>query len=119
MDFKPPPNEPGIYFGNGMTVVVLVDDILFFGPDGKKIDEVIKKLENKCFTLTREDINGNTFAFLGVELSKNKDQIVMSQKHLIKKALEATGLTDCNSRHTTCTIEPPGSDASGKPFSEK
>lgn len=98
LDFKPSPNEPRLYFGNCMTVVVFVDDTLFFGADGNKIDEVITKLEDKVFTLTREDINGNIFAFLGVELSENKDQIVMIQQHLIKKVLEATDLSDCNPR---------------------
>ena len=96
-----------------------MDDTLFFGKDGKKIDEVIKKLEDKGFTLTREDTQGNVFAFLGVELSKiNNNEIVLSQQHLIKKVLETMGMDQCNPRATPCIIDSLGTDADGYLFSE-
>ena len=87
LNFVPSPNQPGVYFGNGMVIVCFVDDTLFLGKDGKKIDEVIDKLKAIGFTLTREDTQGNIFAFLGVELSKiNNNEIVLSQQYLIKRS---------------------------------
>ena len=70
LNFVPSPNQPRVYFRNDMVIVYFVDDTLFFGKDGKKIDEVIKKLEEKGFTLTREDTKGNVFTFLRGELNK-------------------------------------------------
>ncbi len=37
-------NDPCLFFGNGMMVLVYVDDCIFFSKDVKAIDEVIKCL---------------------------------------------------------------------------
>ena len=116
---KPSKNEPGLHFGRGMVVVTCDDDTLFFGPNGNEIDKVIKELEEKGFSLTREDMSNDVFAFLGVEINKvGKQELMMSQTSLIEKVLLTTGLTNSNRADSPANIEPLGTDAEGKPFCE-
>ena len=111
--------EPGVFFGNGMTVVCWVDDCLFFGPNEDKIDEVIEGIEGKGFKLTKEDTKSDVFTFLGVELAKQDGKIVLSQENLIKKVLESTNMMDCNPKSTPCTKDTLGTNAEGAKFKEK
>jgi len=48
-------NDPCLFFGKGMMVLVYVDDCIFFGKDSKAIDNVIEQLQQK-FKLTVEDV---------------------------------------------------------------
>ena len=40
--FKPFPLDPCIFYGRGVVALIYVHDVIFFGPDQDKIDEVIK-----------------------------------------------------------------------------
>ena len=40
--FKPRPLGPCIFYGRGVISLIYFDDVIFFGPDQDKIDEVIK-----------------------------------------------------------------------------
>ena len=44
LGFKTSAVEPGVFFGHGMTVVCWVDDCLFFGPNQKQINFIIKEI---------------------------------------------------------------------------
>ena len=49
--------DPRIFYGIGTIATIYVDDVLFFGPDQDKIDEVIKELEDSGLSLTvKEDL---------------------------------------------------------------
>ena len=119
LGFEPSVNEPGVFTGHGIIVVCWVDDCLFFGPDKDKIDEVIQKLQDMGYTLTEEDSEKDVFTFLGVTINRYGEDIVLSQHNLIKKVLETTGYTDMNPRKTPATMDPLGTNANGKTFTEK
>ena len=55
LDFKPSTLDAGIYYGHGMILITYVDDALFFGPDLKKIEQIICELEGIGYGLTREE----------------------------------------------------------------
>ena len=42
LEFEPSDLEKAIYYGQGMIIITYVDDCLFFGPDIKDIQRVIK-----------------------------------------------------------------------------
>ena len=76
-----------------MIILLYVDDILLFGPDQGKIDQVIKDLQEKL-ELTIEDEGMDVFNFLGVEIAKHKNgRIELLQSGLIKKILRTLGVT--------------------------
>ena len=63
--------EPCLFFGRGMIIVMYVDDCLFFGPDGTKIDKLIQELQDSGMKLTKED--EDVFHFLGVTVDQKSD----------------------------------------------
>jgi len=81
------------------------------------IDELIVDLEKMGFKLTKE----STFAeFLGIPYTKiDSNHVHLTQEGLIKKILEATGLTHSNPNKLPASKEPLGIDPDGKPFNEK
>ena len=87
LGFEPSEVDPGVFFGHGMAVVAWVDDCLFFGPDARKIDEMIEVLHKAGFALKREE-PADVFTFLGVDLTRTGDEITLSQHNLIWKSLE-------------------------------
>ena len=52
--FEPSSFDPAVFFGHGMALVVHVDDVLIFGPDEKKMDEVLKALKLQKFDCVLE-----------------------------------------------------------------
>jgi hypothetical protein len=44
--------DPGVYYGRGMAIVVYVDDVLFFGPAEAEMEKVITELQADGFELT-------------------------------------------------------------------
>ena len=116
---KPSEVEPGVFFGNGVIMVCWVDDCLFFGPDEKKLDELIEKIGKKGCPFTKEDTSKDVFTFLGVELNNEGNSVVLSQHNLIKKVLKTTRMENCNPRATPCTLDPLGTNAEGKRIDEE
>ena len=64
--FKRSDLDSCLFYGHGIVVLIYVDDCLFFGPDQKKIDEMIAKLQSNGLTLTVE--KEDAYAFLGVDV---------------------------------------------------
>ena len=122
--FLPSDNDPGIYFGRGMCLVVYVDDVLLFGPDEKEMDKVLSELQLAGFDLKVEKTGTQkAYDFLGIHITEEIDTddnkiIKLTQLGLIKKFLECVGMKDCNPSSTPCTLQPLGTDANGKRFSE-
>ena len=54
LDFKPLTLDAGMYYGRGMILITYVDGTLLFGPNLKKIEQEISKLEGLGYGLTRE-----------------------------------------------------------------
>jgi hypothetical protein len=111
--------EKGVYYGRGITLVTYVDDVLFFGPDDKIINQTISDLESAGFALTREEVDAdNVFSFLGVQIKETTDangqkHISMLQDGLIDKVLSTVGMLECNPRRSPSLVTPLGTDATG------
>jgi histone deacetylase 1/2 len=115
--FKPSGLDACLFYGNGMIVLVYVDDCLFFGPDQDKIDEVIANLRNNGLTLTVEA--DDAYAFLGVDVRPNEEGgYTMTQDGLTNKVLRTVSMGTLNSKATPADASPLGSDGEGEPFSE-
>ena len=56
--------DPCLFYGDGMCVLVYVDDCLFFAQDLDQINSFIKKLEQSGFSLIVED---DVYAFWGLK----------------------------------------------------
>ncbi len=116
--FKPSDHDPCMFYGRGFIVLVYVDDCLFFGPDGNKIDAFISELKDKDkMALTIED---DAFHFLGVEVKTAADGMVeLLQVGLIEKVLKTMGMENCHVKDTPASSIPLGTDADGAPFTEE
>ena len=107
-----------------MCLVVYVDDVLLFGPDEKEMDKVLSELQLAGFDLKVEKTGAQkAYDFLGIHITEETDAddnkiIKLTQLALIKKFLECVGMKDCNPSSTPCTLQPLGTDANGKRFSE-
>ena len=116
LDFKPSTLDSGMYYSRGLILITYVDDTLFFGPDLKKIEQKICKLEGLGYGITREEGDETTsFAFLGVSITPDPvtKLLRLTRGGLIQKILDATGMTDCNTKGSPSTISLLGTDADG------
>ena len=113
--FEATSQDPAVFLGNGMTIAVYVDDVLFYGPDESKMEEVITNLQSKGFQLKREKAGDDSaYDFLGISIQELGDYIKLSQHGLIKKFL-----ANCNAKQTPCSKTPLGTDANGPRHCEK
>lgn len=67
-------------------MLIYVDDIIITGNNSKGIEEVIEKL-NEAFALT--DL-GNLNYFLGIQVTRSQDIIMLSQARYIQDLLAKT-----------------------------
>ena len=110
-------SDPCMFIGDGMVVLTYVDDVLFFGKDGSKIDPKIKAIEARGFKLRIED---DVYAFLGVEVVRLPNgEIELKQTGLIAKVLATCGMTNLNTKSTPCNQEPLGTNPNGEPVTGK
>jgi len=116
-------NDPCLFFGNGIMVLVYVDDCIFFGKDPKAIDGVIEQLRQR-FELTIEEVNADAkvdvFSYLGVQVSIDKNgTVTFKQEGLTQKILKYCGMQECNKKWTPAGTTPLGTDAKGQRFDAK
>jgi len=113
-------NDPCLFFGNNMMVLVYVDDCIFFGKDAKAIDAVIERLRQR-FELTvkdvQEDAKVDVFSYLGVQVTVDRSgTVTFIQQGLIHKVLKHCGMQDCNKKWTPASTIPLGTDPNGQRF---
>jgi len=102
--FIPSTEDPSVYYSQGMAIAVYVDDVLFFGPDGDAMEEVINELQGSGFELKREKgSDASAYSFLGIDISESNEFIKFTQHGLTKKFLTTVGMTDCNAKQTPCS----------------
>ena len=97
-----------------MILITYVNNILLFGTDLQKIEQTICELERLGYGITREEGDKTTaFAFLGVSITPDPvtKLLRLTQGGQIQNILDATGLTDCNTKGSLSTISPLGTDA--------
>ena len=95
-----------------MIILLYVDDYGIASPDMSEIDAFIDRLNTEGFELTNEcDFS----AYLGIKVQRNpkKNTITMTQAGLIKKVVEATGMTLCNPNKTPTSQTALGSNPEG------
>ena len=118
--FSPSHEDPGIYYGRGMAIAVYVDDVLFFGPDSSKMEDVINELQAEGFELKREKgEDDSAYSFLGISITEQDGMIKLSQHGLIKKFLKTVGMENCNAKQTPCSTTPLGTNPNGPPHDEE
>jgi hypothetical protein len=91
--------DPCLLFKQDMMLVVYVDDVGISAKRKEDVDDMVARLRNKGFELTRE---GTFSEFLGIKFEKDSTNgsVNMTQKGLIAKIIEAAGMTDCNPNWT-------------------
>lgn len=117
--FKPSKNDPRLCFGNGMILILHVDDILLVRPDPKHMSRVFKQLKDLDFALAEEKQGQVAFSFLGIDVKMDGDTIKFAQHALIRKLLETTGMAECNAKTILPGSAPLGMDADGQPFQQE
>jgi len=117
LGLKPSDNDPCVWTRTGLIVAFWVDDAALCAPDQKTIDKFVSDLIEEGFNLT---VEGTLTEFLGIKLERNRENgtMTMTQRGLINKVLETTGLKDCNPNHTAASTTPLGKDPEGAPMSE-
>ena len=99
-DFIQSKLDPCIFYRDGVTIVIWVDDCLIFAKDKATADQLLTDLRTK-FTLTEED---DVSSYLGVKmrLDDENDVVEMTQPFLIDKIIESLGdaITDANTKPT-------------------
>ena len=92
-------HDPCLFIGAKVTVIVYVDDILFFAENDDDINIVIANLQKQDIQIRRE---GTAEGFLGVAVERYQEdgklKIKLTQEGLAKRVVEALGL--CNNYST-------------------
>ena len=100
-----------------MLVICYVDDAGLAAKSKEQIDQLIQRLTSQGFELTRE---GTFSEYLGIKFVRNDIQrtFTLTQKGLISKIVNTTGLTNCNGNWTPTTQLGLGIDPDGTPMQE-
>ena len=107
-----------LFYGKGITALVYVDDVVFFGPDQAKIDKLITDMQKDGFNI---NVEKEFFHFLGVDITKSKENksYTLKQTVLINEILKTLKMLDCNVKDTPVLKTPLGADTCGQPFNEE
>ena len=107
LGFKPADNvDPCLFISDKVICLTYVDDCLFFAPNLKDIDKVIKLMREGGFELDKEadDVAG----FLGIDIKKTSTHIKLNQTGLAKRIIDALQIDDLH------PIQTPATDVLGK-----
>jgi hypothetical protein len=103
--------DPCLFFQEEIMVAVYVDDCGIAASDQRHIDALIAGLRSLGFAL---HIEGKFEEFLGISIDRGPDcigSIHLTQKGLIQKVINYTGMEDCNPNWTPAIQVALGSDA--------
>jgi hypothetical protein len=85
--------DPCLFISDKVICLVYVDDTLFFSPDLKNIDDLLRRLEDS--KQMQFNIEDEVAGFLGVNIDRSQDGTVkLSQKGLIDRIIEALHIDD-------------------------
>jgi hypothetical protein len=106
-----------LFLRHDCIVICFIDDTLILTKDPKVADSVIEGLRNAGLDLDKESTSGNIANYLGIEIRRERDgTLVLTQKGLIKRILEAMSLESANPKDTPA-IKVLGSFKDSPPFS--
>jgi hypothetical protein len=115
--FKQSKNDKCFFYKEGFLIVLYVDDAGLAVKNPDDIDKLLNSLRAKGFEMTRE----SSFAeFLGIKFVKDNETgtLTLTQKGLINKIIEATGMENCNPNWVPAAKEGLGIDPDGEPMEE-
>ncbi|KAI2498513.1 hypothetical protein MHU86_15973 [Fragilaria crotonensis] len=97
--FKSCANDPCLLYKDTIMVVIYVDDLGIAFSNQRDLDELFANLDAKGFSFTKE---GTFTDFLGINFVKDPKNgtLTLTQKGLIQKIQEATGMKMSNSNWT-------------------
>ena len=100
-----------------MLMVTFVDDCGIAYLHEKDVETLITNLRNRGFTLTRE---GDFTSFLGIKFERDEKagMLTMTQRGLIDRIIDVTGMANCNPNWTPATSATLSSDPDGEPMTE-
>ena len=119
LGFVPADSDPCLFLHKTKPIMVLnyCDDQIWLSPDNDLIEEYVEKLKNLGYDLTIEP-KGDVFGFLGIEFNSENGHIELTQRGLIDKVINYTGMSEANSLPTPALSNPLGADKNGDPFDE-
>ena len=103
--------DPCLFISEKVICLTYVDDCIFFAPNPKDIDKIVKLLRERKFELTEED---DVAGFLGIDITKTPTHIKLTQKGLIQRIIDALQISDLHPVKTPAT-EVIGKDLDGDP----
>ena len=130
LKFKQSENDQCLFIKKDIVAVIYVDDVLLFSRSNKVIDKVLTELEDK-FELTKDDVDQDVFAYLGIQVERGTDeegnaQISLIQPALINKIItkikqgtHSTKDAKTRTEHTPASTDPLHADKDGEVFREE
>ena len=115
--FKQSQNDPCFLYKSTIMVVLYVDDVGIAYANSKDLETLLDNLTKKGLEFTRE---GTFTDFLGIKFVKDevRNVVTLTQKGLIQKIIDATGMSDCNPNWTPAIQQTLGIDPDGEPMDE-
>ena len=110
-------HDPCFLFKSSIMVVLYVDDVGIAYKEQSDLDNLLDGLTKRGLEFTKE---GTFTDFLGIKFVKDsvKNTVTLTQKGLIQKIIEATGMEDCNPNWTPAIQQTLGIDPDGEPMQE-
>ena len=107
-------SDPCLFFRDGLIVITYVDDFGIAFKTKDKLEEFLKQLEAHSLAYTREE---SFHEFLGIQINKLEDgTLLLTQRGLIKKILEASNMQGCNTATTPAEVAALSAHKDAEPF---
>jgi hypothetical protein len=115
--FKQSTLDPCFLFKDTIMVVLYVDDVGIAYANESDLNKLLDSLEQRGLQFTKE---GTFTDFLGIKFVKDatNNTVTLTQKGLIQRIIDATGMSDCNPNWTPAIQLPLGIDPDGEPYNE-
>ena len=115
--FKQSKIDPCLLMKKDIFIILYCDDTGIAAKNEKIVNDLIQRLRDQGFELTQE---GTFSEFLGIKYEEDKSSgtIHLTQKGLIDKIINATGMEDCNPNWTPATKAALAMDPEGEPMNE-
>lgn len=85
--------DPCLYFNQDVYLLVYVDDLFLVS---KSFTELKKVKEKLMENFEMKDLsNGKNFRFLGIDINRTENKLILCQQDLICKILKIFGMTEC------------------------
>jgi len=116
LNFVQSQHDQCILLRSDCILILFVDDLGIAYKSQKVLDDLLGALDAKKCHFTRQSSFND---YLGIEYSVGPDgSISMQQPGLIRKIIQAAGMTRCNPKDNPVTQQPLGSNPDGQPMTD-